>query len=65
MNAEGTKITGMVAVCSGDDGSVRFDYEIDLAQNKVIYHVKSPWGAMTGFEYAKAKACFDDWCKSL
>ena len=65
MNAKGTKITGMVAVCSGDDGSVRFDYEIDLAQNKVIYHVQSPWGAMTGFEYATAKACFDDWCKSL
>ena len=65
MNPEGTKITGMIAVCSGNAGSVRFNYEIDLAQNKVIYHVTSPWNAMTCFEYAKARACFDDWCRPL
>ena len=65
MNIEGTKITGMIAVCSGNAGNVRFDYEIDLAQNKVIYHVRSSWGTMTCFEYAKARACFDDWCKQL
>lgn len=37
MNPEGTKITGMIEVCSGVNGNARFDYEIDLETNAVTY----------------------------
>ncbi len=37
MNPDGTKITGMIEVCSGVNGNARFDYEIDLETNAVTY----------------------------
>ena len=37
MNPEETKITGMISVCSGANGTARLDYEIDLASNEVTY----------------------------
>ena len=37
MNVEGTKITGMISVCTGANGGMQFGYEIDLSTNKVCY----------------------------
>lgn len=37
MNPEGTKINGMISVCSGKNGNARLGYEIDLASNEVTY----------------------------
>jgi len=72
MNPEGTKITGMISVCSGLNGSARFDYEIDLATNAVAYITRcdrNDWpGWLDGREtrwgvYADAKAFFDACCR--
>ena len=43
MNAEGTKITGMIAVFDDATLNARLDYEIDLATNKVTYFVACHW----------------------
>lgn len=37
MNPEGTKITGMIEVCSGFNGDARLYYEIDLQTDTVTY----------------------------
>ena len=65
MNPDGTRITGMIAVCSVAHENVRFDYEINLAQDKVVYHVRGTAGELTAMSYAQARATFDAWCKEL
>jgi hypothetical protein len=37
MNPEGTRITGMISVCSGFNGRAWLHYEIDLETNTVEY----------------------------
>jgi len=73
MNAEGTKITGMIAVCSGPRGDCRLSYEIDLATGKVWFDlntryakgadVKYPVGSLEGSirleRYASARKYYE------
>lgn len=59
------QITGMIAVFDNAALNARFDYEIDLAKNKVAYTVTCHWkpngvfGKCQFRKFAEAKMLFD------
>ena len=78
MNPNETEITGMIGVCTGNNGCARLDYRIDLKTNKVQYilmvyckvsyaqnHPDAQDGNLVFQTYEHAKAAYDAVCKDV